>query len=277
MVKKIEVTLHKANEMIRGGDNYSVHAKRLFNAIYYLVQNNVNNGKGKLINDLDYIPVEIPYLRKMMGLQNVESYIKEIENAFKELQKPIELNNFTDPRDGKFYNWRSIVPIADTGYKLDSNKKTAYVHLSPLFKYLMLVTNEKGNFTKLKLIPYLNKLRTKYSMKLYEYLKSFNHFRYLEISQKHLMKILGLKPEHKTYKHYAKLRTLLERQIKEIKEKTDLNYIKMDENPYILKELAKNKIFKIYINPKGKKKSTEEMKDEMDRFFKQLSLLEKIF
>lgn len=273
--KKQAITLHKANEMVRGRDRYSVHAKRLLNAIYYVIQYNVNNGKAKIFDKLDYIEIEIPFLRKMMGLQNVESYIKEIEDAFKELQEPIELNNFRDPRNNVVYNWFSMVIIPEAKYTLYPNKKKVEFTLSPFAKWLMINTN-KGNFTKLKLIPYLNKLRTKYSMKLYEYLKSFNNYRYLEISQKHLMKILGFEPNHKTYKNYSALNRLLERQIKEIREKTDLKQLKLEDNENKKKELAENKLFKIYINPKAKKKSNEELKDDEDRFFKQLSMLDKI-
>jgi len=35
---------------------------------------------------LEYIPLEFTYLRKMMNLEKVESYIKEIEKALTELQ-----------------------------------------------------------------------------------------------------------------------------------------------------------------------------------------------
>jgi len=36
MTKKI--TIHKKNEMIRGGDRYSIYAKRLMNTIYWALQ-----------------------------------------------------------------------------------------------------------------------------------------------------------------------------------------------------------------------------------------------
>jgi len=86
-------------------------------------------------------------------------------------------------------------------------------------------------------------------MKLYEYLKSFDGYKYLDISQKHLMKLFGINEDNKTYKNFAQLKRLLERQIKEIAKKTDLVDIKLIEN----KSLAKDKIFRIVINPKSKK------------------------
>jgi len=247
---KRKITLHKTNEMTRGGDKLSVHGKRLVNAIYYLVQMNVNEGKSKLIEDLEYIPLEFPYLRKMMGLEKVESYIKEIENAFNELQEPMQLNNFRDPRTNELWQWYSISIISEASWKIDNNKKVAKVALSPLIKWLMINTHKGGNFTPLELIPTINKLRTKYAMKLYEYLKSFANYRYIDISQEHLMKLLGISKKSK-YRYMSDMTILLNRQINELVKKTDLKELQLDNNP----ELKKDKKFRIIINPKAKKKT----------------------
>ena len=232
--------------MTRGGDNLSIYGKRLINAIYYLIQNNVNKGKTKTIEDMVYLPLEFPYLRKMLNLQKTESYIKQIQDAFDELQKPIELNNFKSPMDGQLYNWYSISFISEASWKIDNNKKIAYIALSPLIKWLMIHTNN-GNFTKLELIPTVNKLRTKYSMKLYEYLKSFNNYRYLDIPQSHLLRLFGIDKNNKTYKNYSDLIRLLERQINELRNKSDLKDLKLDNS----KQLKSKKIFRIIINPKS--------------------------
>ncbi len=53
----------------------------------------------------------------MMNLEKVESYIKEIEKALTELQKPIQLNNFKNPRDGHIYNWYSISFISEASWR----------------------------------------------------------------------------------------------------------------------------------------------------------------
>jgi len=250
---KKKITLHKSNEMTRGGDKLSIHGKRLVKAINYIIKINVNKGKKKLIEKLDYIPIEFPYLRKMLGLENTESYIKEIEEAFSELQKPIQLNNFKNPRDGQLYNWYSISMVSEASWKIDNNKKIAYVSLAPLIKWLMVNTHDGGNFTRLDLIPTINKLRTKYSMKLYEYLKSFNNYRYLDITQKHLMRLFGL-DENSKYKFMSDLTILLDRQLKELAKKSDLTDLKLDTS----KELRKEKKFRIYINPKSKKKTPKQ-------------------
>jgi hypothetical protein len=252
MGKRSRVTVHKRNEIVRGSDNLSLYAKRALNAIYYLIQTNVNKGNLEAVERLEYIPLEFPYLRKMMNLEKVESYIKEIENALVELQNPIQLNNFKNPKDGQIYNWYSVSFISEASWKIDKNKKIAYVSLSPLIKWLMINSND-GNFTKLDLIYVVNKLRTKYAMKLYEYLKSFGAYKYIDITQKHMLKLLGLPDDHKTYKHYAKLKTLVERQLKEITKKTDLKDVKLFKS----KSLAKDKVFRILINPNSKKKASK--------------------
>jgi len=269
-MRKKQITLHKRNEMTRGGDKLSLHAKRCLNAIYYLIQRNVNNGKKEIIERMDYIPIEFPYLRKMMELEKVESYIKEIKEALKELQETtLQLNNFRNPKDNQVYEWYSISFLADVSCKLDekSGKRIAYIELPKLMKWLMIHSNE-GNFTKLELIPTLNKLRTKYAMKLYEFFKSFEKFRYIDLPQDYLLRILGLQ-ENKTYKSYYEFKRLLQRQVKELNKKTDLEHLKLIEPT---KEMKKEKIYRFIINPKAKrvlkdKKKIEEMTQSLFKRF----------
>ena len=269
-MKKKEVTIHKSNQIIRGGDKLSLIAKRALNVIYYSVQRNVNEGKTNIIQNLDYLPIQFPFLRQMLGLNRVESYITEIEKALKELQTTtLTLNNFTNPKDGQFYNWYSMSFLSDVSWMVDKQTgiKKAYVALPPLIKHLMINTNN-GNFTSIDLIPTINKLRTRYSVKLFEFFQSFKKFRYIDLPQDYLIKILGLE-EKKDYKYYSHLFRLLERQIKEIAKKTDLIYLKLLEPP---KDFKKAKLYRFIINPNSKKdlsnrKKIEEMtKNLFQRF-----------
>lgn len=260
MIKK-QVTLHKRNEFIRGGDKYSVIAKRALNSIYYAIQKQVNAGNKNLMEKSEYLTFEAPYFRKMLGLEKVESYMTEIEKALKELQEPLELNNFKSPKDGKIYNWYSISCISEATWFYDEKdrKKKVTISLSPLTKWLMINTND-GNFTKLELIPTINKLRTKYSMKLYEFFKSFETYRYINLQQEHILKLLGIE-DKKDYKYYSHLTRLLNNQIKEISTKTDLDKLKLVE---ATKELKKEKIFKFIINPKSKRVLQKENKKQIE-------------
>lgn len=243
-----KTTLHKSNNIIRGGDNLSVFGKRLINAIYHVIQTNVNDGNQNTIEDIEYIPLEFQYLRKIMNLSNVDSYSLEIEKAITELQQPIAINNFKDPRDGNVHKWFSVCIISEASFKIDRNKKVAHVALSPIIKWMMINTND-GNFTKIELIPIINRLRTKYSIKLYEYIKSFGGYKYIDITQNHMLKILGIPIDNKSYTNFAQIKRLLDRQIEEITKKSDLKEIRIDES----KELRKDKVFRIHINKKSKK------------------------
>jgi len=206
----------------------------------------------------------------MLGLEKVESYIKEIQDTLKELQKAtLELNNFRNPKDDQVYQWYSMSFLADASWKLDekSGKKIAYIALPPLMKWLMIHSND-GNFTKLELIPIINKLRTKYAMKLYEFFKSFERFRYIDLPQDYLLRILGLQ-ENKTYKSYYEFKRLLQRQVKELNKKTDLEHLKLLEPT---KEMKKEKIYRFIINPKAKRvlkdrKKIEEMTQSLFKRF----------
>jgi hypothetical protein len=106
-----------------------------------------------------------------------------------------------------------------------------------------------GNFTEIALLPYMNKFRSKYTMKLYEYLKSFATYKYLNISHKHLLHLFGVAEDDKTYRYYSKFTVLVERSMKEIQEKSDLTEVKLIQS----KLLAKEGVFKFIINAKSTK------------------------
>jgi len=256
-MSKSEITIYKKNEIVRGGDGYSIYAKRLMNTIYWALQKH---------NLYKYRKIIVPFarIRRMLNLENEQNYIEIMKKAFLELKKPIELNNFKHP-DGTIYNWYVCSFLNEVGfYKKDNGRWYADIEVNGLIKQLM---QQEGNFTKLDLSHYLNKLRTKYSMKLYEYLKSFGTFRYLDISQQHMMKLFGFEPEHKTYKHYSKLKTLIERQLKEIAEKTDLKQVKL----IVSKTLSKEKTFRIIINPKSKRDINKiKAKNQLDNMLNNL-------
>ncbi len=231
-MKKIQI--HKKNELIRGTDDLSVFAKRLLNTIYYIVQKND-------LYDQKYFIVEARQLKDYLGLKNVKDYTNIIRQTLDELQeKKIELYNYYDPLQKQLYRW---LPIHFLQYPTGEYKdKTGIVKfqiaLNPLIRYLMKI---KKNFTKLDLIPYTLKFRSKYNYKLYEFLKSFENYRYIRITLKHLNKLLN------TDKKYpSKMLELLKRNIKELKEKTDLKDLEVE---YIKEE----KHFKIYINKKSKR------------------------
>ena len=245
-MQKSNITIHKKNEIIRGSDTYSLNAKRALNAIYWGLQ------KHKLYKD-EYFSFSFSTLRNMMSLNSDNRYVDRMKEALQELQQPFSLNNFYHPLQKTKYTWYSLSFIDEVGFKKESNEWIAIIKTNSTIKHLMQID---GNFTKLDLIEYINKMRTKYSMKLYEYLKSFDSYKYLDITQSHLMRLFGIAEDNKTYRYYSDLRRLLERQIKEIVLKSDLQELKLDDD----EELKKNKIFRIHINPKATKKTVDKKK-----------------
>ena len=262
-MNKKSITIHKRNEVIRGTDLYSLNAKRCFNAIYYIYQKHRDYFKRFENKDIHFISIKFATLREIMNLQKDNNYVEVIEEAIKELQTTlITLNNWTNPIDGIKYKWYSTKFLNDAKiYREDII--SVHIEISTLFKQLM---KDQKNFTPLDLIEYLNRFRTKYAMKIYEYLKSFNGYKYIDITQKHMMKLLALEENHKTYKHYSKLKCLIERQLKEIAKKTDLEDIRLINS----KLLSKEKKFRIIINPKARKKTVkgQEAKEILETLIK---------
>ena len=252
-MKETRITIHKKNELIRGSDIYSLHAKRALNAIYWGLQ------KHNLYEH-EYFKFSFSTLRKMMSLETDNRYVERMKEALQELQQPLSLNNFYHPIQKQTFDWYSISFLDEVGFKKENNEWVASIKTNPSIKHLMQV---EGNFTELELIEYLNKFKTKYAMKLYEYLKSFSSYKYLNITQNHMMKLFGVASDSK-YRYMSDLTTLLQRQIKELVEKSDLKELKLSDD----KQFKKDKIFHIQINPKASKKTAN--KEEAEKILNAL-------
>ena len=84
-----DISIHKRNEMIRGGNAYSLAAQRLGNGIYHHVQ----------INKLyESKPFKIPIrdVRSIMKLDNNNAYVEVVKRSLKELSTPFVLYNAND-------------------------------------------------------------------------------------------------------------------------------------------------------------------------------------
>lgn len=245
-MKKKETKIRKKNEIIRGTDDFSLYGKRCFNSLYFLIQSNLKTYPNLLKSKK--IIVRLINLRNLMGLENVKDYINIIKKSIKELQQPIELNNYFHPIELKNYLWYSFSPLNDVSF--DKNEKGEWIIEIELNRITKHLIDKNENYTILNILPYTNKMKTKYGMKLYEYLKSFENYRYIDITHNHLMKLFNLNI-NSYYKYFSKTKELLERQIKEIRTKTDLKNIKLITN-------KKEKYFRIIIDPNSKK----ELKDK---------------
>ena len=229
----MKLTIHKKNEIIRGGDNYSLLAKRALNTIYWVLQKHNSF-------HFEYINIRFKDLRSLMGLSKVEDYVPRIKRALQELRTPINLNNFFHPYHHQKFQWYSLSFLDEVGFSEEGGHRIAKIKVNPLMKELM---QKEGNFTKLDLLLYQNRMRTKYAMKLYEFLKSFSSYHYIEVSLGYIQKLLGLEGLKK-YQHFSQVKQLLQRQIKEIQTKTDLQTLNVDYFP-------RRGIFKFTINPQA--------------------------
>ena len=252
---KKKITIHKKNEMTRGTDDYSVMGKRALNTVYWAMQ------KHKMYKH-DYMNIRFSTMRKMMMLESDQRYVETIKDALRELRQPMEINNFYHPILEEHFQWFTCSVLDEAGFKKDENGEwVVHCKVSTIVRYTMQL---KGNFTPLEMIPIANSFRTKYAMKLYEYLRSFGASSYLDISQKHMMKLLAL-DEKSSYSRYAKLSELVERQLKEIAKKSDLPDVKL----FKTKALSKDKIFRVQINPKSKKQADKtEAKTALENIIK---------
>ena len=250
-----KITIHKRNEVVRGTDLYSLNAKKCFNAIYYLYQKNREVTSQHIKTNISYSS-----LRELMNLQKDNNYVAVINEAIEELQTTlIKLNNFK--LDGIEYKWYSTKFLNDANVQ-KNNEIVVTIEISTFFKKMI---TSQTNFTQLDLVQYLNKFRTKYSMKLYEYFKSFSGYKYIDITQKHIMLLLNLNIDSK-YKYMSDLTILLERQLKELVSKSDLKELKLETNS----SLKKERIFRFLINPNADKKTAgkEELESALSAIIK---------
>ena len=253
---KKKTTIHKRNELTRGTDDYSIMAKRALNTVYWAYQRHPEVWKH------DTAMIRFSTIREKMNLEKDGGYVDIIKDALRELREPLELNNFYHPIMQQKFQWLSISFLDEVGFtKNNSNEWVMTVKISRIIAHMMQL---EGNFTPLDLIPYLNNFKTKYAMKLYEYLKSFGAYSYLNITQKHMMKLLNLDEKSK-YRYMSDLSTMVERQLKEIAKKSDLPNVKLIKS----KTLSKDKIFRVQINPKSKKEADKtEAKTALDNLIK---------
>jgi len=236
---KTKITIHKKNEIVRGTDDYSVMGKRALNTVYWAMQ------KHKMYKH-DYMNIRFSTMRKMMNLDSDQRYVETIKDALRELREPMEINNFYHPITEELFQWFSCSVLDEAGFKKDEKGEWyVYCKVSTLVRYIMQL---KGGFTPLELIPVANSFRTKYAMKIYEYLRSFGAYSYIDITHNHMMKLLSIS-NTSSYKYYGDLLRLVERQLKEISTKSDLKNVKIIKS----KALSKDKIYRIQINPKSKK------------------------
>ena len=230
-----DISIHKSNAMIRGGNSYTLNAQRLGNGIYNYVQKNSYYKK-------ELFKIKIQDIREIMNLENTNSYVGVVKKALTELSTPFVLYNPQDltpfHTSGQEVLWKSVQFLTDAS--IVKEDKNIYItgKLTDSVRVLIANAND-GNFTPLLLNGELKNIKSKHSHVLYEYISSYNkHPQYknkVELKQKRLDMMFNLK-ESKKYKYFSSFLPILERCIIDINNNTDM-YLK----------LAVDKKLKIYI------------------------------
>jgi hypothetical protein len=253
MRAKKKVTIHKKNEMVRGIDDYSLNARRALNAVYYAVQ------KNKLYKH-NRFRMRMATMRELMQLNSTNDYVERIQEAILELKRTIVLNNYYHPINEIKYSWYATSFLNDVGFHKENDEQIIEIEVSPLILHLMQTS---GNFTQLDLLKYTQKFRTKYAFKLYEYLRSFAAYRYIEITHEHMTKLLNIKEGTQQHKYYSDLFKVVERAVKNITKSSDLSELQLVKS----KALSKEKIYRIIIDPEAndilKAKALREMAQKL--------------
>ncbi len=218
--KKIEI--FKPNQIIRGNPlNLSLEGKKMMNAIIYAV--------SKYDFKKRQIKTEMRFFRKAMNLEKDNSYVDIISGALKSLATPIVIKNYKD-ENGNFYKRKSLA-FLDNDFNIGKNTKDANSNKWQLdFKvnqtFFNLIKNAyNGNYTCLEWKKISNKFSSKYSISIYEYLKSFHSdHKYLKVELQTLNETLGT-----NNLPLSKACIILDRCIKEILLKSDINYLKYEK------------------------------------------------
>ncbi len=217
-----EVSINKRNEIIRGGNTYSLMAQKVGNAIYHHVQYNrvFENQRFKL---------PIAKIREIVGLEKSNNYMSSIKKSLVELAEPIELYNMDRntgmAKKGQETLWQVAQFLIEPRIVKIGKEQFLDAQMSPTMRLLIASSNE-GNFTQLVLNTHLNKVTSKHSYVLYEYLKSFEGFNVVgnkvEFSQDRLDKMFNL--EHKKkYMYFSSFKALLERAVEDLNKNTDMS------------------------------------------------------
>lgn len=237
------MTILKRNEIIRGhSSNLDLNGMRILNAVYWGIQR-------EKLHDVKTGVYTFSSLRKLMNLEDNERYYQIIEKALVDLTKTIELKNYchTDGVEYKLYTIRFVDAVRIK--KEDIN--TVEIDFN---KDMNMLLKKHENFTKLEFLKYSNSFRSKYTVSLYEYLKSFESYKYIDMSMDSINQLLG---SHAKY--FSDLNKVVDRCFKDIQTKSDLSHIKK-------RSFKKEKFIRFYLNPNGDKNRVKRLMEATQLF-----------
>ncbi len=158
--------------------------------------------------------LELSYLRKKLGLENNNDYIKRIKTYLLELKLPFELRDFNDMRTGKAVEWALTSFLNDVkSYK--ESQHLVEINISEDFINYMV---DKAGYTQIDL-SLSKQFKTKYGYKIYEmYLRYYALPNKIEGNRGIIYKNINELNDKfgTTHKHVSKMLEGINRGIKEI-------------------------------------------------------------
>ena len=217
-----KITIFKPNQITRGNPlNLSLDGKKIMNAIIFAI--------SKYDFKKRNIKSEMRFFRKAMNLEKDNNYVNIIANGLKSLATPIVVKNYKD-ESGNLFKRKSIAIIKNDFHigknTRDSNSNKWQLDFTVNKDFFNLVKNAyNGNYTCLEWRKISNKFSSKYTISIYEYLKSFNsNHKYLRVELLTINEILGT-----DNLPLSKVSIIIDRCIKEILEKSDIKFLEYEK------------------------------------------------
>ena len=262
VVAQNEKMIHKANEVIHNMPNLSLESMRLLNELYYQVQirKDKKNQDSLKYDSLDFYRLQFTQtqLKKWMGIEKYNNYSKMIKKSLNELKETIELKNVrVNEEREKEYVVVSFINEYSKEYEDINNKHQKMYEIEINHTMHQIIINSNiGYFTKLNL-EYQSKFKTKNSIRLYEYCKSFQKQSYTPPMSLDLLNKLFIS----NYKYMSEALKVLHRNLKIVNAISDIE-ISILENKENKRRTAKGKKVKIsYIQLSIKKTTKQQLKE----------------
>jgi len=231
VIAENEKRIFKANEIIHNMPNLSIESMRLLNQLYYQVQirRDKKNQDGFKYDSLDFYQLQFTQtqLKKWMGIEKYNNYSEMIENSFIELKKAVKLKNVrVNEEREKEYVVVSFINEASKEYENKNNphQKMYEIEINHTMHQIIINSN-LGYFTKLNL-EYQSKFKTKNSIRLYEYCKSFQEKSYTPPMSLNLLNKLFISD----YKYMSEALKVLHRNIKIVNSISDIKISILENN-----------------------------------------------
>jgi len=247
-----DLTVHKSNKLIRGGSPWSLNGRKAADAIYHYVQKYNLLEKGE-------IEIPIKMMREMMGLNRTNRYGEIIRASLRELAQPIFIQGADPARkiNKSKIKWDTVYFILKPHEMITDDARSSVIRFELSDTARLLISDSKNeNFTQL-ILKDMTKFRTAYGHAIYQYILSWENKTnriHLDLERLQIM----LSRNSKRYKYFSSFKPLVEKAVKEIREKTKFKNLTVTID-------KKNKIFWLFTNMISDAENSEQSVNEQKK------------